>query len=189
VPYGLDPSVTGALVAHAHVSGVMGRTDDYVPKTNIFGLDVAGFEAYFGWEAKGDQEAGAGERSDDQSLDSISDIPCEDATCEHATRDVTACEDTVLLPAVGEPPLEQSELSANAMYAGETTQATLECESLVSTVDRACAESLSHFSDLCVDELQDKISPILRTKFGHNSVTSRNTGFAKKSMFRDLRCP
>ena len=43
-----------------------------------------------------------GERSDDQSLDSISNIPCEDATCEHATRDVTACEDTVLLPAVGE---------------------------------------------------------------------------------------
>ena len=89
----------------------------------------------------------------------------------------------------GEPPLEQSELSANAMYAGETTQATLECESLVSTVDRGCAESLSHFSDLCVDELQETISPILRTKFGHNSVTSRNTGFAKKSMFRDLRCP
>ena len=43
-----------------------------------------------------------GERSDDQSLDSISDIPCEDAMCEHATRDVTAFEDTVLLPAVGE---------------------------------------------------------------------------------------
>lgn len=38
----------------------MGRTEDYVPKTNIFGLDVAGFEAYFGWEAAGDQEAGTG---------------------------------------------------------------------------------------------------------------------------------
>ena len=38
----------------------MGRTEDYKPETNIFGLDVAGFEAYFGWEAKGDQEAGTG---------------------------------------------------------------------------------------------------------------------------------
>ena len=52
--------MSGALVAHAYVPCVIGRTDDYVHKTNIFGLDVAGFEAYFGWEAKGDQETGAG---------------------------------------------------------------------------------------------------------------------------------
>ena len=50
-----------ALSLHTHrCRGVMGRTEDYKPETNIFGLDVAGSEAYFGWEAKGDQEAGTG---------------------------------------------------------------------------------------------------------------------------------
>ena len=101
-----------------------------MPLTNIFGLDVAGFEQYLGYKSKGPEEAGAGGlittvysllvtvcsprpewqwlrvvagRSDDQSLDSIPDlILCEEDACEDATRGVTACEDRLLLPAAGE---------------------------------------------------------------------------------------
>ena len=74
-------------------------------------------------------------------------------------------------------------------FAGGSTQTTLECERLVGTIGRSCLDSLSQFSDLCVDELHDKISPILGIQFGYSSVTSRNTGFATKETFRDLRCP
>ena len=42
---------------------VMVRTESYVPKTNVFGLDVALFERYFGCKAVGPQEPGSGVQS------------------------------------------------------------------------------------------------------------------------------
>jgi hypothetical protein len=38
----------------------MVRTESYVPKKNIFGLDVKLFERYFGYRTKGPEEPGAG---------------------------------------------------------------------------------------------------------------------------------
>ena len=39
----------------------MVRTESYVPKTNIFGLDVAMFERYFECKVVGDKEPDSGE--------------------------------------------------------------------------------------------------------------------------------
>jgi hypothetical protein len=41
----------------------MPRTESYVPKTNLFGLNVPLFERYFGYKAVGPQEPGAGTSS------------------------------------------------------------------------------------------------------------------------------
>jgi hypothetical protein len=41
----------------------MVRTESYVPKTNHFGLDVAMFERYFGYQVKGDKEPDSGKRA------------------------------------------------------------------------------------------------------------------------------
>ena len=38
----------------------MVRTESYVPKTNLFGLDVKLFERYFGLKVAGDAEADSG---------------------------------------------------------------------------------------------------------------------------------
>ena len=39
----------------------MVHTQSYVPKTNLFGLDIRLFERYFGVKAVGDEEPGSGE--------------------------------------------------------------------------------------------------------------------------------
>ena len=54
-----------ALSVHIHrCRGAVGWAEGYVPKTGICGLNVEMFEAYFGYEATGKQETGAGAPQD-----------------------------------------------------------------------------------------------------------------------------
>jgi hypothetical protein len=59
----------------------MVRTEKYVPKTNLFGLDVPLFERYFGYKAVGLQEPGAGVPSPPALRWICVEIPLANALC------------------------------------------------------------------------------------------------------------
>ena len=57
------PSDRSCLLFLRLLAPIMVRTEAYVPKTNHFGLDVAMFERYFGYQVKGDKEPDSGKRA------------------------------------------------------------------------------------------------------------------------------
>jgi len=153
----------------------MVRTESYVPVTNHFGLDVAMFERYFGYQVKGDKEPDSGTRSADILLDDIDNIRLAHASTE--------CESTErALSATGD--CDPIFLSNDSVATSQLCETTVQ---LCEAIDRSSVQELEDFNLLCLKDMSAAIGSRLGAEFTVDCVLPRNKSSAKKNNGVDLR--